>query len=62
MFETVVGFFAPALGLTCLDHVARARALYSEERPPRSRFHGEQPSMIVPSALGALCVPTGRPC
>lgn len=50
----IVGLFALALGWMCLDHVTRVRALYSEERPPHSRFHADKPLMIVPSALGVL--------
>lgn len=59
MFETFVGLFALALGWMCFDHVAKVRALYSEARPPHSRFHGEKPLMIVPSVLGALFVAHG---
>lgn len=55
----VVGLFALALGWMCLDHVARVRALYSEEHPPHSRFHGQKPLMIFPSALGVLFVLDG---
>lgn len=50
----VVGSLSLFLGWLCLGHVSRVRALYSTERPPRSRFYGEKPPMIFPSALGVL--------
>lgn len=59
MVEAVVGLFALFLGWLCLDHVARVRALYSENNPPRSRFCGPKPLMIVPSVLGTLFILDG---
>ena len=59
MIGIIVGLFALFLGWLCFDHVLRVRALYSEERPPRSHFHGEKPLMIFPSALGVLFVLDG---
>jgi hypothetical protein len=59
MVEAVVGLFGLFLGWLCLDHVARVRALYSENNPPRSRFYGPKPLMIVPSVLGALFILNG---
>ncbi len=59
MLEIVVGLFALALGWMCLDHVSRVRLLYSDEHPLHSRFHGEKPLMIVPSAVGALFILDG---
>ncbi|HWW75478.1 MAG TPA: hypothetical protein VNZ44_08780, partial [Pyrinomonadaceae bacterium] len=53
------GLLALLLGWRCFDQVLRVRALYSEERPRHSRFQGEKPLMIVPSALGALLVLAG---
>ncbi len=59
MFEIGVGLFALALGWLCFDHVSRVRALYSEERPRHSLFHGEKPLMVIPTALGVLLVLVG---
>lgn len=59
MLEVIVGLFALFLGWLCFAHVSRVRALYSEERPRHSRFHGEKPLMIIPSALGVLFVLDG---
>jgi hypothetical protein len=59
MLEIIVGLLALFLGWLCFDHVSRVRALYSEERPRHSRFHGEKPSMTIPSALGVLLVLVG---
>lgn len=59
MFEIGVGLFALALGWLCFDQVSRVRALYSEERPRDSLFHGEKPLMIIPAALGVLLVLVG---
>lgn len=59
MFEMSVGLFALALGWLCFDHVSRVRALYLEERPRHSLFHGDKPLMIIPSALGVLLVLVG---
>ena len=59
MLEIIVGLLALFLGWLCFDHVSRVRALYSKERPRRSRFHGEKPLMIMPSALGVLFVLVG---
>ena len=59
MLEIIVGLFALFLGRRCFDHVSRVRALYSEERPRHSLFHGEKPLMVIPSALGALLVFVG---
>lgn len=59
MLEIIVGLLTLFLGWLCFDHVARVRALYSEERPRHSRFHGEKPLMIIPSALGALLALVG---
>ena len=59
MFEMGAGLLALALGWLCFDHVSRVRALYSEERPRHSLFHGEKPLMIIPSALGVLLVLVG---
>jgi hypothetical protein len=59
MLEMVVGSLSLFLGWLCFDHVSRVRALYSTERSPRSRFYGEKPPMIFPSALGVLFVLDG---
>ena len=59
MLEIIVGLLALFLGRLCLDQVSRVRALYSEERPRHSRFHGEKPLMFIPSALGVLLVLSG---
>src|SRR4051794_25036116 len=59
MLEIIVGLLALFLGWLCFDHVSRVRALYSGEHPRHSRFHGEKPLMIIPSALGVLFVLDG---
>ncbi len=59
MLEIIVGLLALSLGWLCFGHVSRVRALYSEERPRHSLFHGEKPLMIIPSALGVLLVLVG---
>ena len=59
MPEIIVGSLALFLGWLCFDHVSRVRALYAQERPRHSRFHGEKPLMIIPSALGVLLVLVG---
>ncbi|HEX8138224.1 MAG TPA: hypothetical protein VF544_11585 [Pyrinomonadaceae bacterium] len=59
MLEIIVGLLALFLGWLCFAQVSRVRALYSDERPQHSRFHGEKPLMIVPSALGVLFVLDG---
>ena len=59
MLEIIVGLLALFLGWLCFDHVSRVRALYSEERPRHSLFHGEKPLMVIPSALGVLLVLVG---
>ena len=59
MLEIIVGLLALFLGWLCFGHVSRVRALYSEERPRHSLFHGEKPLMFIPSALGVLLVLVG---
>lgn len=59
MLEIIVGLLALFLGWLCFAHVSRVRALYSEERPRHSRFHGQKPLMIIPSVLGVLFVLDG---
>lgn len=59
MLEIIAGSFALFLGWLCIDHVSRVRALYSEERPRHSLFHGEKPLMIIPAALGLLLALVG---
>lgn len=59
MPETAVGSLSLFLGWLCLDHVSHVRACYSTDHSPRSRFYGEKPLMIVPSALGMLFVLDG---
>ena len=59
MLELIVGLFALALGWMCLDHVSRVRSRYSEDQPVHSRFYGEKPLMIFPSALGVLFILDG---
>jgi hypothetical protein len=59
MFEIGVGLFLLGLGWLCVDHVSRVRALYSEERPRHSLFHGEKPLMVIPTTLGVLLVLVG---
>ena len=59
MLEIIVGLLTLFFGWLCFDHVSRVRALYSEERPRHSLFHGEKPLMVIPSALGVLLVLVG---
>ena len=59
MFDIIAGVLALFLGWLCFDFVSRVRALYSEERPRHSRFHGKKPLTIIPSALGVLFVLNG---
>ena len=59
MFEVGIGLFALVLGWLCFDQVSRVRALYTEERPRHSLFHGEKPLMVIPTALGVLLVLVG---
>ncbi len=59
MFEFIAGLLALLLGWRCFDHASRVRALYSQERPRHSLFHGEKPLMIIPSGLGVLLVMVG---
>ena len=59
MLEIAMGSLSLFFGWLCLDHVSRVRACYSTDHSPRSRFYGEKPLMIMPSALGVLFVLDG---
>lgn len=59
MLDIIFGLFAIFLGWLCFDHLARVRALYTEEHSSHSRFQGEKPLMIFPAALGVLFVLVG---
>lgn len=59
MVGTFAGLMALFFGWLCLGHARLVRARYSEDRPRRSRFRGEKPLMIVPSALGVLLLIDG---